>query len=457
LSADATDLIAVTPLSWFLAFSEELAVSLNDPNMTFMGLLGFWAGTIASLAVASAAYCRSLGRFGLLQLAVRIIIDATLIAALCAVNVASTLPFLRPWLGSWRAWVYSWDNQEAAPNQAILVQEQKGNERGDGAGTIEDELRQELCSSCDTVLSSLDNIVDGAVFQLGFTADITEERWRQCPLCRLVYTTIRCYSIYSPLMIDNIKPLVLKWNGELRQFRLRQYHPPPSTRFLEFDSFICVVKEQGSRWSALAGARALIEEQFDPERIRRWLNACESSHLLCKPISYEGMKRFPYRVIDIEFSRVVEAPDNCRYVCLSYVWGMAINVQLTQQTLSRLSSVGGLNEVLHKLPRTIRETIELLRLLKERYLWVDSLCLVQDDSDDMRKGIDNMASIYSRASFTVVAAAGMNANSGLPGLTIGSRQVTRHIEQIRPELKMTVVQGVGDQLEPTQWFKRAWT
>ncbi|KAF2419589.1 HET-domain-containing protein [Tothia fuscella] len=426
----------------------KIIALLEDRNTTIPGLVGALAGTLSALAIHVLAYIRSLCRFGVLRLTIQIPLDATLIGGK-PIALPATLG------QSWHVWILSWNDEPVRQEQAIF--EQTGNGIAVREGTIKSEEQQGPCSSCDSVVSMLGDLTDKARFQLGFAADITEERYYRCPLCRLIYLTIRYSSNYTSGVMNSVEPLVLQWHEKLRQFRLRQYDPPPSKRFREFGSFICIVKEQDSIWSAFAGARALIEEQIDPDRVRQWLDTCESSHPLCEPLSYEGMKRFPYRVIDVESSCVVNAPENCRYVCLSYVWGMAVSIQLTTQTLPRFSSPGGLSEILHELPNTIRDAIALLKLLKERYLWVDSLCLIQDDSIDMGNGIDNMASIYKRASLTVIAAAGTNANSGLPGLTTASRQITRDMEQICPGLKMTVVPDVEGRLEYTKWFKRAWT
>ena len=64
--------------------------------------------------------------------------------------------------------------------------------------------------------------------------------------------------------------------------------------------------------------------------------------------------------------------------------------------------------------------MDLVRQLGERYLWVDALCLIQDDAIDVQLGATVMDCIYGRATFTVAAAGGTNAGSGLDTFRPGS-------------------------------------
>ncbi len=74
----------------------------------------------------------------------------------------------------------------------------------------------------------------------------------------------------------------------------------------------------------------------------------------------------------------------------------------------------------------------MVSLIGKRYLWIDSLCLVQDDESDLRDSIGSMDLIYGGATATIIAASGIDADAGLPGLRPGSRHADQIIEEIAP-------------------------
>jgi hypothetical protein len=77
-----------------------------------------------------------------------------------------------------------------------------------------------------------------------------------------------------------------------------------------------------------------------------------------------------------------------------------------------------------QLPLVIRDVMELVARLGERYLWMDSLCIVQDDLESKHKQVLQMAAIYSAAHVTIVAAAGEDTNAGLLSVRRGSKILT---------------------------------
>jgi hypothetical protein len=102
-------------------------------------------------------------------------------------------------------------------------------------------------------------------------------------------------------------------------------------------------------------------------------------------------------------------------VALSYVWGdLESPIKLHKDNLKSWGINGSLSAL--KLPKTIADAIELARDLKEHFLWVDTLCIVQDaDDEDKARQIRQMDRIYGLASLVIVAAGGGDAEAGLIG------------------------------------------
>src|SRR5436305_4765449 len=134
-------------------------------------------------------------------------------------------------------------------------------------------------------------------------------------------------------------------------------------------------------------------------------------------------------------------------------------LQTTTENLATLMCPGSLESKLHDRPLTVRDTFQLAKALGFEYLWVDTLCIVQDDMNGKHSQIAQMDRIYYFATLTVVAFAGQNANRGLPGLGPSSRKNSQHVEEVQG-LKLTVplpnhlATGI-DNTAP--WSTRGWT
>ncbi|PYI07227.1 hypothetical protein BO78DRAFT_429049 [Aspergillus sclerotiicarbonarius CBS 121057] len=139
--------------------------------------------------------------------------------------------------------------------------------------------------------------------------------------------------------------------------------------------------------------------------------------------------------------------------------------QLEKSTIIQLAQPGSL--AAGALPQTIEDALSLTESLGFERIWIDALCIVQDSPDDKAAQIPAMSQIYGFATFTIVAAAGPNVNSGLPGLHPGTRFLEQKEVIVRPygELPgfslMTTLQPLGDNghhyLEGTDWNSRGWT
>ncbi len=88
-----------------------------------------------------------------------------------------------------------------------------------------------------------------------------------------------------------------------------------------------------------------------------------------------------------------------RYCALSYNWGRSESFKTKKTTYeSRLAGFS-----LDDLPTTIRDAVLLTRLLGFRYLWVDALCIVQDDPAHWAQESAVMDQVYGNATLTIAA------------------------------------------------------
>jgi hypothetical protein len=234
---------------------------------------------------------------------------------------------------------------------------------------------------------------------------------------------------------------------------------------------LCFVKEEKDSavqdcdtkpWEADRYLRPKIEPQFNTARLRKWLVQCAENHSSAcniKPAPFE--KAFPglpvLRLIDVRLGCVVEKQKLCEYVALSYVWGAVPSVRLSTANKANLSLLGALHGAHTHLPRTIRDAIDFTHTMGLRYLWVDALCLVQNDRKDVDAGVNVMDEIYERAYFTIVAASGHNANAGLPGLVAGSRIPVDTTVEVKPGVRLGVCTELDALLGQSVYNSRGWT
>ena len=165
-----------------------------------------------------------------------------------------------------------------------------------------------------------------------------------------------------------------------------------------------------------------------------------------------------FRVVDVKNMCIVEQqqPSQQDYLTLSYVWGLVGTLRLRRNNVAHLMLPGALKVQEHHIPKTIRDSLELVRLLGHQYIWIDSLCLIEDDPEDLISGIRVMDVIYERSILTIIAT-GDDAGAGLPGVEEGSRKASQLMEEVRPGVKMAFSFHLGAYLNTSKYSTRGWT
>jgi hypothetical protein len=109
-------------------------------------------------------------------------------------------------------------------------------------------------------------------------------------------------------------------------------------------------------------------------------------------------------------------------LALSYVWGVGSSLETTKANINMLQEEGVFKrpEVSEQIPRTIWHAIGLTAMLSLRFLWVDRLCICQDEEQIKISQISAMGGIYGNALVTILATAARNANDEIRGLQVTS-------------------------------------
>jgi hypothetical protein len=147
----------------------------------------------------------------------------------------------------------------------------------------------------------------------------------------------------------------------------------------------------------------------------RWLQDCACLQEQCG----NHIQRLPTQLIDVATYRLIEQSHLSAntaikpYACLSHCWGAADQASSVLRTTA--STLASYKESLPiaKLPRTFRQAIDFTRALGIPYLWVDSLCIIQDDRSDWEQEAAAMADIYTNCFVTIAASASEDSEGGL--------------------------------------------
>ena len=151
---------------------------------------------------------------------------------------------------------------------------------------------------------------------------------------------------------------------------------------------------------------------------RSKLNHCREKHLECN-LEDPGWG-LPTRILDLggnssstsDIRLYVTRKEPEAYVCVSHCWGShegSRPLETTVETLFKFEQ--GISY--QDLPKTFQDAVVFTRKLGHRFLWIDSLCIVQDDHEDWLREAGRMASIYENADLTLSAASSSDSKGGM--------------------------------------------
>ncbi|KAI2616778.1 HET-domain-containing protein [Hypoxylon sp. NC1633] len=247
-------------------------------------------------------------------------------------------------------------------------------------------------------------------------AALVDSAARGCPLCRLILSSVHTRCRETGKLDADGRPILPE--GEI--------------------TIGGVVGATGQRWvwvgesHGVAGVFRVVripvgwEDAWDGEdldinraavaMVKKWVQTCCADHPECSPPEKDFM---PTRLIDVgptgaERVRLIHTAglelQDRRYVALSHCWGL--NMPRCAQTFNETLThhLGGIP--LTDLTQTFVDAIEIARYLQVPYVWIDSLCIIQDSREDWEAEAAQMADIYSNAYVTLAASASSDGTQG---------------------------------------------
>jgi hypothetical protein len=188
-----------------------------------------------------------------------------------------------------------------------------------------------------------------------------------------------------------------------------------------FELFLWRVSTEGEDLDAskrLKVASAPTLAMQNTELWSHWYRTCLESHGKCRGSNYELQPFAPDRLVQILVTddkktfkwRLVHRTDigNVDYLTLSHCWGASGHTSLTKENYATF--LGPTPD--SQLPKTFQHAIAITFSLGFRYIWIDSLCIIQDDPDDWKAQASMMGAVYKNASCNIAAAWGANGDDG---------------------------------------------
>jgi hypothetical protein len=183
-------------------------------------------------------------------------------------------------------------------------------------------------------------------------------------------------------------------------------------------------------------------------RAAQWLQDCVGKHYKCNVI--EGRRTwYPTRLLDmancdkdpsfVKLIHTAEEPPVSPYITLSHRWGGTTPLQLTRQLVSRPQPTF----LVADMPTTFQDVLQVSKRLGIRYLWIDSLCIIQDKDNlqDWYREASLMDKVYQHSYCNISAADGEDSMKGLfrdrQPQSLGSQSVGVNLEGFGPDSRLS--------------------
>ncbi|KAK4205915.1 heterokaryon incompatibility protein-domain-containing protein, partial [Rhypophila decipiens] len=151
---------------------------------------------------------------------------------------------------------------------------------------------------------------------------------------------------------------------------------------------------------------------------RLWRDECLLNHTRCQRGSNGAEPKLPTRLVDVsdperpflqERHTLPRSRPNTQYVALSYCWGQGKKFRTLRDNYEIFKATG---IPCFDLPQTFKDAIHAAHSLGYQYIWIDALCIIQDDDGDLENELKNMGDIYRYAELTICAQGAASSHAG---------------------------------------------
>jgi Heterokaryon incompatibility protein (HET) len=266
------------------------------------------------------------------------------------------------------------------------------------------EIEAELCDRCRNL-----NLLDDD-FKFYVNIARLEKLAGACQLCRMLRNALKQAGV-----MQAIRPIIIYRDGTNLK---ADYHDQPVLR-------LCA--EQVSIASDIQVGLHTLPDSTSELRFKillEWLRDCDENHTKfgCHRVLGRNTTDFlPTRLLDIgdgsnpDSLRLycTKAGDNLQYIALSHCWGKPSRAEWDKMCTHKENFQHRCNSFASKsLPKTFQDAITVTRNLGKRYLWIDSICIIQGDSEDWEQEAVLMEKVFSAAYCTISATSAKSFNDG---------------------------------------------
>ncbi|OHX00718.1 heterokaryon incompatibility protein [Colletotrichum incanum] len=191
--------------------------------------------------------------------------------------------------------------------------------------------------------------------------------------------------------------------------------------------------------------------------LKQWIRSCDSTHSACHRDA-EPITDMPTRIVKVTEPIQLLTSSSigpCRYIALSHCWGRLQEHErfcLYRNNFSQLQECIDLN----RLPKTFRDAIVLTRGLGIDYIWIDTLCIIQDDKDDWENESTKMEEVFSAAYCTISAASAKSSLDGFLSHRSPRPCVQLHMEGSRDLYVCSHIDNFHQDVELAEINQRGW-